>query len=63
MKLVGDRSAGEYQTFLAEGELPPPRWPDKSYWELLDLAFPNSKIVEGADHEAVLKICTGKARK
>jgi hypothetical protein len=64
VKLVGDRSAGEYHTFLAEGEaLPPPRFPDKSYWELLDLAFPNSKIVEGADHEVVLKIRTGRARK
>jgi hypothetical protein len=64
VKLVGDRKAGEYSTFLAEGDgLPPPRFPDKSYWELLDLAFPNSKIVGDADHEVVLKIRTGTARK
>jgi hypothetical protein len=63
VKLVGDRAAGTYNTFLAEGELPPPRWPDKTYWELVDLAFPNSKVVNDADHEVVLKARTGQSRK
>jgi hypothetical protein len=63
VKLVGDRGEGLYHTYLAEGELPPPRWPDKTYWELVDLAFPNSKVVKDADHEVVLKARTGQARK
>ena len=63
VKLVGDRAASTYNTFLAEGELPPPRWPDKSYWELVDLAFPNSKVVNDADHDVVLKARTGQSRK
>jgi hypothetical protein len=62
VKLVGDRGEGLYKTYLAEGELPPPRWPDKDYWELLDLAFPNSKVVSDADHDVVRKIRTGQSR-
>jgi hypothetical protein len=63
VKLVGDRGESQYHIYLAEGELPPPRWSDKSYWELVDLAFPNSKIVDNADHEVVLKARTGQSRK
>ena len=63
VKLVGDRGEGLYNTYLAEGELPPPRWPDKTYWELVDLAFPNSKVVNNADHDVVLKARTGQSRK
>jgi hypothetical protein len=63
VKLVGDRGEGLYNTYLAEGELPPPRWPDKTYWELVDLAFPNSKVVNSADHDVVLKARTGQSRK
>ena len=63
MKLVGDRGEAIYNTYLAERELPPPRWPDKTYWELIDLAFPNSKVVNNADHDVVLKARTGQSRK
>jgi hypothetical protein len=63
VKLVGDRSGGIYNTYIAEGELPPPRWPDKTYWELIDLAFPDSKVVKDADHDVVLKARTGQSRK
>jgi hypothetical protein len=63
VKLVADRAAALYNTYVAEGELPPPRWPDKSYWELIDLAFPNSKVVDSAEHDVVHKIRTGQSRK
>jgi hypothetical protein len=63
VKLVGDRGASLYTTYVAEGELPPPRWPDKSYWELIDLAFPNSKVVDSAEHDVVHKIRTGQSRR
>jgi hypothetical protein len=62
VKLVGDRGASIYNTYIAEGELPPPRWPDKSFWELVDLAFPGSKIVDNAEHDVVHKIRTGQSR-
>ena len=30
VKLVGDRATGQYRIYIAEGELPPPRWPSPS---------------------------------
>lgn len=63
VKLVGDRANSSYNTYIAEGELPPPRWPDKTYWELVDLAFPDSKVVDGAEHEVVYKARSGQSRK
>jgi hypothetical protein len=63
VKLVGDRGASLYNTYMAEGELPPPRWPDRSYWELVDLAFPSSKVVDSAEHAVVHKIRTGQSRR
>ena len=63
VKLVGDRADSIYKTYIAEGELPPPRWPDKSYWELIDLAFPDSKVVKDADHDVVHKARSGQSRK
>jgi hypothetical protein len=47
VKLVGDRAAGQYRIYIAEGELPPPRWPEKLFAELLVIAFNNREI----DHE------------
>jgi hypothetical protein len=52
VKLVGDRSQGQYRIYIAEGELPPPRWPDKPFAELLSIAFNNRKI-DYADHPII----------
>jgi hypothetical protein len=52
VKLVGDRPAGQYRIYIAEGELPPPRWPDKPFAELLALAFNNRKI-DREDHRII----------
>jgi hypothetical protein len=48
VKLVGDRAAGQYRIYIAEGELPPPRWPEKPFAELLAIAF-NTRY--GSAHE------------
>jgi hypothetical protein len=44
VKMVGDRKDGHYKIYIAEGELPAPRFPDKPFPELLALAFNNRKI-------------------
>jgi hypothetical protein len=46
VKLVGDRAEGLYNTYLAEGELPPPQWPDKTYWELVVWPFPIARSLK-----------------
>jgi hypothetical protein len=52
VKLVGDRTAGLYRIYLAEGELPPPRWPEKSFEELLAIAF-NNRRIDRSDHPVI----------
>jgi hypothetical protein len=52
VKLVGDRGAGLYRIYVAEGELPPPRWPDKAFTELLALAF-NNRLIDREDHPII----------
>lgn len=52
VKLVSDRGAGHYRIYLAEGELPAPTWPQKSFAELLALAFANHQI-DNADHPVI----------
>jgi hypothetical protein len=52
VKLVGDRAAGQYRIYIAEGELPAPRWPDRPFAELLALAFNNRKI-DREDHPII----------
>jgi hypothetical protein len=52
VKLVGDRVAGQYRIFLAEGELPAPRFPDKPFSELLAIAF-NNRLINDEDHHVI----------
>ena len=49
VKLVGDRVAGQYRVYIAEGELPKPRFPDKPFTELLAIAFGN-RLIDSEDH-------------
>jgi hypothetical protein len=57
VKLVGDRSQGHYRIYVAEGTLPPPRWPDKPFAELLAIAFNNRKI--DRDDHPIIKAMRG----
>jgi hypothetical protein len=52
VKLVGDRAAGQYRIYIAEGELPPPRFPDKPFAELLSIAF-NNRMIDREDHPII----------
>jgi hypothetical protein len=52
VKLVGDRAAGHYRIYIAKGELPAPRWPERSFQELLEIAFRN-RIISSEDHPVI----------
>ena len=58
VRVVADKSAGIYQTFVAVGELPEPTWPDISMDELLRLAF-SGRTIDDTDHPKV-QIALGK---
>ncbi|MFO0692928.1 MAG: hypothetical protein U0230_05180 [Polyangiales bacterium] len=49
IKLVANTNAGYYEAFAAMGALPDPVWPDKSFEELVALAF-RDRVIDTANH-------------
>lgn len=55
VRVSSNRSAGIYETFVAEGELPEPDWPDLSFPEILEIAF-RGRYIKELDHPALRKL-------
>jgi hypothetical protein len=49
-KIVAGRD--RYHVYVAEGEMPPPRWPEKEFKELLAIGFHN-RIIDRLDHPII----------
>jgi hypothetical protein len=58
-KIAADMSAGHYRIFKAEGNLPEPVWPKKSFKELLRIAF-RGRTIDNVEHP-IVKQCRGLA--
>lgn len=58
VRVSSNRSAGMYETFAAEGELPEPQWPDLSFPEILEIAF-RGRYIKELDHPALKKLRGG----
>lgn len=54
LRIKADMALGGYQIHLAEGALPDPVWPDKTFQQLLAIAFRN-RIIDGSDHPIIRK--------
>ena len=54
LRIKADMALGGYQIHLAEGTLPDPVWPDKTFQQLLTIAFRN-RIIDGSDHPIIRK--------
>jgi len=54
-KLVWDRDLGGYQLFRAKGDLGDPQWPDKSFRDLLEIAFRNN-LIDRSDHPVIREL-------
>ena len=55
VKIQADMSLGGYQPFVAAGDLPDPTWPEKTFHELLKIAFTGSDI-DTPDHPALRRL-------
>jgi hypothetical protein len=55
VRLMPDMSLGAYRIYLAEGQLSEPFWPDKSFGDLLEIAFRN-KVIDDPDHLIVRRL-------
>jgi hypothetical protein len=52
VKMVGNKDLGAYEYVKARGDLGEPQWPEKSFRELLDIAF-RERIITTMDHPVV----------
>ena len=55
VKLAWDRGLGGYELFRAKGDLGEPQWPDKSFRDLLEIAFRHYRI-DREDHDVVREL-------
>ena len=55
VKLAWDRGLGGYELFRAKGDLREPQWPDKSFRDLLEIAFRHYRI-DREDHDVVREL-------
>jgi hypothetical protein len=55
IRIAANRSLGAYETYVATGDLPAPEWPDKSFQELVRIAF-RDKFIDTLDHPVVQRL-------
>ena len=54
-RITANMAIGAYEVFEAVGQLPEPVWPDKSFGEILEIAF-RGRIIDSADHPVVQRL-------
>jgi hypothetical protein len=55
IRISSDKGLGGYRVRKAEGRLSDPQWPDKSFGELLTIAFAD-RIIMSEDHPVVRRL-------
>lgn len=55
VKLSWDRELGGYAMFRAKGDLGDPQWPDKSFHELIKIAFRHN-LIDEAEHSVIREL-------
>ena len=55
VRLMADMGLSAYRIYRAEGQLSDPIWPDKSFEELLEIAF-NDRVIDSHDHPVVRRL-------
>lgn len=55
MKLVANKALGAYEFVKARGDLGEPQWPEKSYRELLEIAF-RDRLIATLEHPVIREL-------
>lgn len=55
VKVVWNRDLGGYEMFRAKGDLGEPQWPDKSFRDLLEIAF-RLNLIDRPDHPVIKEL-------
>jgi hypothetical protein len=52
VRMIGERDLGGYEMYRAKGDLGTPQWPDKSFRDLIALAF-RGQLIDSSDHPVI----------
>ena len=55
VRIASDMALGAYRVHVAQGELPDPKWPDKPFGELLEVAF-RGKVIDNENHPVIQRL-------
>jgi hypothetical protein len=55
VRMVANMTVGAYDLYTTTADLPPPKWPDKSMGELIQIAF-KDRFIASMDHPIVRKL-------
>jgi hypothetical protein len=55
VRIMPDMSLGAYRIYRAEGQLSDPVWPDKTFEEILEIAF-RARAIDSLDHPVVRRL-------
>lgn len=55
VRMFGNRDLGGYEIFRAKGDLGEPQWPDKTFRELIEIAF-RDRVIDRVDHEVIKEL-------
>ncbi|MDG2204091.1 MAG: hypothetical protein P8M79_02430 [Alphaproteobacteria bacterium] len=53
VRMLSNMAEGAYSIYRAKGKIPDPEWPEKTFQELLTLAFKDGKLIDSEDHPVV----------
>jgi hypothetical protein len=56
LRMVAAIAEGGYSIYRATGDIPDPQWPEKTFQELLELAFNDGKLIDSEDHAVVQQL-------
>jgi hypothetical protein len=54
-RIKANMSLGAYETIVATADLGEPSWPDKTFYELLDIGF-KDRVIKDLDHEVLKRL-------
>jgi hypothetical protein len=55
VRVTANINLGAYDVFVAEGELPPPKWPTMSFQEIIKIGF-RGKMIDSMDHPVLQRL-------
>ena len=56
IRMIAVMAEGGYSIYIATGAIPDPQWPEKTFQELLQLAFKDGKLIDSEDHPVVQQL-------